>query len=43
MASGSIETLDARIPVLSMHWPFETASKLDCYMTYAACKAVYQG
>ena len=43
MAQRDIDTLDAGVPVLSMHAPFETVSKLDCYMTYAACKAVYQG
>ena len=43
MANRNIDTLDAGVPVLSMHAPFETVSKLDCYMTYAACKAVYQG
>ena len=41
MANRNIDTLDAGVPVLSMHAPFETVSKLDCYMTYAACKAVY--
>ena len=43
MASRNIDTLDAGVPVLSMHAPFEVVSKLDCYMTYAACKAVYKG
>ncbi len=43
MANRNIDTLDAGVPVLSMHAPFETASKLDCYMTFAACKAVYEG
>ena len=43
MANRNIDTLDAGVPVLSMHSPFETVSKLDCYMTYAACKAVYEG
>ena len=43
MANRNISTLDAGVPVLSMHAPFETVSKLDCYMTYAACKAVYVG
>ena len=43
MANRDIDTLDAGVPVLSMHSPFETVSKLDCYMTYAACKAVYEG
>ena len=43
MANRNIDTLDAGVPVLSMHSPFETVSKLDCYMTYRACMAVYQG
>ena len=43
MANRNIDTLDAGVPVLSMHSPFETVSKLDCYMTYAACRAVYEG
>ena len=42
MANRNIDTLDAGVPVLSMHSPFETVSKLDCYMTYAAMKAVYR-
>ena len=42
MANRNIDTLDAGVPVLSMHAPFETVGKLDCYMTYKACKAVYQ-
>ena len=43
MANRNIDTLDAGVPVLSMHAPFETVSKLDCYMTYSACKAIYEG
>ena len=42
MAERDIDTIDAGVPVLSMHAPFETVSKLDCYMTYAAMKAVYR-
>ena len=42
MAERDIDTLDAGVPVLSMHAPFETVSKLDCYMTYRAAKAVYE-
>jgi len=41
MANRNIDTLDAGVPVLSMHSPFETVAKLDCYMTYKACMAVY--
>ena len=42
MANRNIDTLDAGVPVLSMHAPFETVSKLDCYMTYKAMKALYE-
>ena len=41
MANRNITTLDAGVPVLSMHSPFETVSKLDCYMTYKGCKSIY--
>ena len=42
MAQRNIDTIDAGVPVLSMHAPFETVSKLDCYMTYKGMKAIYQ-
>lgn len=42
MAQRDIDTLDAGVPVLSMHAPFETTSKLDCYMTYKGMRAVYE-
>ena len=42
VANRNIDTLDAGVPVLSMHAPFETVSKLDCYMTYQAMKALYE-
>ena len=42
MAERDIDTLDAGVPVLSMHAPFEVVSKLDCYMTCAAVRAVYE-
>ena len=41
MAERDIDTIDAGVPVLSMHAPYETVSKLDCYMTYKGIKAVY--
>ena len=41
MAERDINTLDAGVPVLSMHAPFEVVSKLDCYMTYRGMRAVY--
>ena len=42
MAERDIDTLDAGVPVLSMHAPFETVSKLDCYMTFKGMKAIYE-
>ena len=42
MANRNITTIDAGVPVLSMHAPFEVVSKLDCYETYKAMKAVYE-
>ncbi len=42
MADRDIDTLDAGVPVLSMHAPFETTSKFDCYMTYKCMKAAYE-
>ena len=42
MAERNIDTLDAGVPVLSMHSPFETVGKLDCYMTYKGIKAFYE-
>ena len=41
MAERNIDTLDAGVPVLSMHAPMELVSKFDCYMTMRACKAIY--
>ena len=36
MANRNITTLDAGVPVLSMHAPFEVVSKIDVYMAYRA-------
>ncbi|MBQ3256344.1 MAG: aminopeptidase [Oscillospiraceae bacterium] len=41
MANRNIETIDAGVPVMSMHAPFELVSKFDCYMTYKAVCALY--
>ena len=41
MANRNIDTLDAGVPVLSMHAPMEIVSKLDCYMTMKGMRAVY--
>ena len=41
MANRNIDTIDAGVPVLSMHAPFEVVSKYDCYMTYKTMLAAY--
>ena len=41
MANRNIVTVDAGVPVLSMHAPIELVAKLDCYETMKACKAIY--
>ena len=41
MANRNIVTVDAGVPVIAMHAPIELVSKLDCYMTMLACKAIY--
>ena len=41
MANRNIVTVDAGVPVLSMHAPLELVSKLDCYETMLACEAIY--
>ncbi len=41
MGNRNIDTIDAGVPVLSMHSPYEVVSKLDTYMMYKAMKAVY--
>jgi len=41
MANRNIDTIDAGVPVLSMHAPYETVSKFDCYMTYKGVKSFY--
>lgn len=43
MANRNIVTVDAGVPVLSMHAPWELVSKFDTYMTMKAMEAVYQG
>ena len=42
MAKRNIDTVDAGVPVLSMHAPYETVSKIDCYMTYKCMKTVFE-
>ena len=41
MANRNIVTVDAGVPVLSMHAPLELVSKLDAYQAMLACKAIY--
>ena len=42
MANRNIPTVDAGVPVLSMHAPMEIVSKLDTYMTYKGMKVFYE-
>ena len=42
MAKRNIDTIDAGVPLLSMHSPFEIAAKADCYMAYKAALAVLE-
>ncbi|MEG1801673.1 MAG: aminopeptidase, partial [Oscillospiraceae bacterium] len=39
VAERNIDTVDIGVPILSMHAPFELASKLDIYSTYQAFTA----
>ena len=41
MANRNIDTIDAGVPVMSMHAPFEVVSKFDCYMTYKGIYSLY--
>ena len=41
MANRNIDTIDAGVPVLSMHAPFEVVAKFDCYMTYKGVLTAY--
>lgn len=40
-ANLNVDTIDAGVPVLSMHSPFEVVSKLDLYESYRAYRAFY--
>lgn len=42
VAHMNIDVVDLGVPILSMHSPFELASKLDVYNTYKAFKAFYK-
>ena len=41
VANRNVDTVDAGVPVLSMHAPFEVVSKLDLYMAYLGFLAFY--
>lgn len=42
MANRNIDTIDAGVPVMSMHAPFEVIAKFDCFMTYLGVLAAYK-
>ena len=42
VASMDVDVVDLGVPILSMHAPFELASKLDVYNTYRAFCAFYR-
>ena len=39
MARYGMDVVDFGVPLFNMHAPWETAAKLDCYMTYRAYRA----
>lgn len=42
VANLDMDVIDAGVPLLSMHSPFELASKLDIYMAYKAYREFYK-
>ena len=42
LANRNIDTIDAGVPVLSMHAPFEVISKIDLYSAYLGMGAFYK-
>ncbi|MCL2568574.1 MAG: aminopeptidase [Oscillospiraceae bacterium] len=42
MSRRNIDTIDAGVPMQSLHAPFEVAAKADCYMVYKAALAVFR-
>lgn len=42
LANRNIDTVDAGVPVLSMHAPFEVISKVDLYSAFLGMKAFYE-
>jgi aspartyl aminopeptidase len=41
LAIHGLEIIDCGTPLLSMHSPFEVASKADLYMTFKAYRAFF--
>lgn len=41
IANLDMDTIDCGVPLLSMHAPYEVASKVDIYMAYKAYRAFY--
>ena len=41
MANRNIVTVDAGVPVMSMHAHLEMVSNMDCYDTMLSCKEIY--
>ena len=41
IANLNVDTIDCGVPLLSMHAPYEVASKIDVYMAYKAYIAFY--
>lgn len=42
VAGLNVDVVDLGVPILSMHSPFEVASKMDIYHTYRAFLAFYK-
>ena len=42
VANLDVDVVDIGVPVLSMHSPFETVSKLDVYMAYRAFSSFFK-
>ena len=42
LANRNIDTVDAGVPVLSMHAPFEVISKVDLYSAFLGMGAFYK-
>ena len=42
LANKGVDVIDAGVPVLSMHAPYEVTSKFDIYEAYKAYKAFWK-